>query len=66
MRLYVASARSRGTRRPGHTLTRATRPVKSMPAFGAVADICRCGADRAANASLWRDCPQCTPVLATR
>ncbi len=68
MRLYVASTLPNGSaaRRSGPVLTRANRPVKAMPAFGPVADTCRCGADRSTNASLWRDCPQCSPVLATR
>ncbi|TCK25614.1 hypothetical protein [Pseudonocardia endophytica] len=71
MRLYVASTLPNGSsvrRRSGHTLIRAGRPVKAMPAFGPAADTCRCGADRPATArtNLWRDCPNCTPVLATR
>lgn len=68
MRLYLASTMSNGSapRRAGHVLTRANRPVKAMPAFGPVADTCRCGADRSATASPWRDCPKCAPVLATR
>jgi hypothetical protein len=71
MRLYVASTLANGSthrRRSGHTLARATRPVKAMPEFGPVADTCRCGAGRPATAQNrpWRDCPQCTPVLAAR
>jgi hypothetical protein len=69
MRLYVASTLPTGSavRRSGHVITRASRPVKAMPAFGPVADTCRCGAGRSATAQNrpWRDCSQCTPVLAT-
>ena len=70
MRLYLASTtvNSSVAQRPGHVLTRAGRPSKSMPAFGPVADTCRCGAARSITARNhpWRDCPNCTPVLATR
>ncbi len=66
MRLYLAStiAGASAVRRSGHTLTRAGRPMKVMPAFGPVADTCRCGADRSTTARTrpWRDCPRCTPV----
>jgi len=68
MRLFLASTIAHGSavRRSGHTLARAGRPVKAMPAFGPIADTCRCGADRSTTASLWRDCPQCAPVRAAR
>ncbi|MBW0103704.1 hypothetical protein [Pseudonocardia sp. KRD291] len=70
MRLYLTSTTttSSATRRGGSVLARATRPVKGMPAFGPVADTCRCGADRSATARTrpWRDCPACTPVRAPR
>lgn len=68
MRLYLASTTSSSARRSGHVLTRANRPVKAMPAFGPVADTCRCGADRSTTSRTrpWRDCPQCTPVRSAR
>lgn len=68
MRLYLASTTTTGSARRGHTLTRASRPVKGMPAVGPVAGTCRCGAARPATArtSPWRDCPDCTPVPAPR
>lgn len=70
MRLYLATTTttSSGRRRGGPVLTRASRPVKGMPASGPVADSCRCGADRPVTARTrpWRDCPGCTPVRAPR
>ena len=70
MRLYLASTTAGGSavRRSRHVLTRAGRPLKGMPAFGPVADICRCGADRSPTARTrpWRDCPRCTPVRSAR
>lgn len=62
MRLYLAStSTTTSALRLGHTLTRATRPVKGMPASGPIADTCRCGAVRTAAARTrpWRDCPDC-------
>lgn len=69
MRLYLASTTNGSVpHRPGPVPTRAGRPAKTMAAFGPMADTCRCGADRSLTARNhpWRDCPQCTPVLATR
>lgn len=59
MRMYLP-ARSSSTHA---TLVRAGRPAKTMPAFGGLADECRCGAVRPADSRTapWRDCPQCTP-----
>ncbi|MFP5022810.1 hypothetical protein [Pseudonocardia phyllosphaerae] len=55
MRLYLPAR----TPARGRTLVRAGRPAKSMPAFGGIAPVCRCGAARPADATPWRDCPEC-------
>ncbi|MFE7202905.1 hypothetical protein ACFU8R_21790 [Pseudonocardia alni] len=62
MRLYLPTRTSAS----GRTLVRAGRPTKSMPGFGGLAGVCRCGAARPADARAlpWRDCPSCTPQRA--
>ncbi|MFP5072957.1 hypothetical protein ACLFMI_25265 [Pseudonocardia nantongensis] len=57
MRLYLPARTSAS----GRTLVRAGRPVKTMPASGGLAAVCRCGAARPAGGSSlpWRDCPEC-------
>lgn len=64
MRLYLPT-RTPSTAR---TLVRAGRPAASVPASGALAGVCRCGAARPSGARVlpWRDCPQCAPQHVTR
>ncbi|ALE74604.1 MULTISPECIES: hypothetical protein [unclassified Pseudonocardia] len=62
MRLYLPAR----TPASGRTLVRAGRPTKTMPGFGGLAGVCRCGAARPADSHAlpWRDCPACVPQRA--
>lgn len=57
MRLYLPAR----TPASGRTLARAGRPATTVPAFGGLAGVCRCGATRPSDARTvpWRDCPEC-------